>query len=171
MPGFKQIPEEKWQVGDYRTFAIIGGVGRDEMEKRLNATYADYRDVDLGDSCGAFFTTDGGLQFMVEHRLEAPFPEPYVNLYGLNRGKQVTEEEFLTEDLEQLLEATGIHSSELMWVHPSIKFTPHEVWRQDDNGNQFLVQTTACRADATNLVDTLTARGHKQVYWAKPATA
>jgi hypothetical protein len=76
------------------------------------------------------------------------------------------DEEFLTEDLEELLIATGIASTELFWVHPSIKFQPHEVWRQDDNGNKFLVQKMPCRADAVQLVERLTARGHKQLYWA-----
>jgi hypothetical protein len=77
------------------------------------------------------------------------------------------DEEFLTEDLEELLIATGIASIELFWVHPSIKFQPHDVWRQDDNGNQFLVEKLPCRADAVQLAERLTARGHKQLYWAE----
>jgi hypothetical protein len=40
--------------------------------------------------------------------------------------------------------------------------------RQDDNGNQFVVQTALNREEANRLVAELEARGHKQVYWAEP---
>lgn len=41
----------------------------------------------------------------------------------------------------------------------------YEVWRQDDSGNKFLVEIFTTEQDAQQLVDTLTARGHKQFYW------
>ena len=43
-----------------------------------------------------------------------------------------------------------------------------EVWRQDDNGNRFVVQTGLSREDAERLVVEFESRGHKQVYWAEP---
>ena len=49
---------------------------------------------------------------------------------------------------------------------------PHEgtwmVRRQDDNGNQFVVQTGLSREAAEQLASELEARGHKQVYWTEP---
>ena len=41
----------------------------------------------------------------------------------------------------------------------------HEVWRQDDNGNKFLISAKKTKADAEELTNLLTARGHKQMYW------
>lgn len=41
------------------------------------------------------------------------------------------------------------------------------VWRQDDNGNRFLIQGQLSRADAEAEVTRFTALGHKQLYWAE----
>ncbi len=45
---------------------------------------------------------------------------------------------------------------------PEKKF---EVWRQDDNGNKFLVDKHETRQQAEASAKTLTDRGHKQTYW------
>jgi hypothetical protein len=39
------------------------------------------------------------------------------------------------------------------------------VYRQDDNGNRFVVQTGLSREEADRLAAALEARGHKQLYW------
>jgi hypothetical protein len=39
------------------------------------------------------------------------------------------------------------------------------VWRQDDNGNQYLVSRHGTQAEAQAVAAEMTARGHKQVYW------
>ena len=44
-----------------------------------------------------------------------------------------------------------------------------EVWRQDDNGNQFLVSGGHTREQAEELCASFEARGHKQLYWARQA--
>ncbi|MBV1852280.1 hypothetical protein [Catellatospora tritici] len=47
--------------------------------------------------------------------------------------------------------------------------TPWIVWRQDDNGNRYVVRRCATRAEADELAETMQARGHKQVYWVAEA--
>ncbi|GAA4604121.1 hypothetical protein BJY16_004873 [Actinoplanes octamycinicus] len=42
------------------------------------------------------------------------------------------------------------------------------VWRQDDNGNRYVVARGRSRAEADELAATLEARGHKQLYWVAP---
>jgi hypothetical protein len=42
------------------------------------------------------------------------------------------------------------------------------VYRQDDNGNRFVVRRGLDRAEAEQLVAEFEARGHKQTYWAEP---
>jgi hypothetical protein len=42
------------------------------------------------------------------------------------------------------------------------------VWRQDDNGNHFLVQDGLGYDEAKSTVESFTAKGHKQYYWLKP---
>lgn len=45
--------------------------------------------------------------------------------------------------------------------------TTWTVRRQDDNGNQFVVQTGLSQEEAERLVAMFTVRGHKQLYWAE----
>jgi len=42
-----------------------------------------------------------------------------------------------------------------------------QVWRQDDNGHQFLIQSFASREEAQALIAKLSAGFHKQTYWIK----
>ncbi|MFT3765666.1 MAG: VOC family protein [Minicystis sp.] len=42
------------------------------------------------------------------------------------------------------------------------------VWRQDDNGNRFLISAEHTREEAERLRDEYEARGHKQLYWVSP---
>jgi hypothetical protein len=41
------------------------------------------------------------------------------------------------------------------------------VWRQDDNGNVFLVKDRLTEPDALKLVRELESTGHRQTYWVK----
>jgi hypothetical protein len=43
------------------------------------------------------------------------------------------------------------------------------VWRQDDNGNHFVVQASLTYGQSKSLVKTLEEKGHKQFYWYRPA--
>ncbi len=63
----------------------------------------------------------------------------------------------------------GVESSNKV-VDKSIPFRDldppqYEVWRQDDNGNKFLVCSFTQEKYALEYVEELTSRGHKQVYW------
>lgn len=40
-----------------------------------------------------------------------------------------------------------------------------ELWRQDDNGNRFLISTFSSREAAQAELERLEAGGHKQTYW------
>jgi hypothetical protein len=39
------------------------------------------------------------------------------------------------------------------------------VWRQDDNGNRYVVRRLPTLEEAERLAAELEARGHKQLYW------
>ena len=51
--------------------------------------------------------------------------------------------------------------------YESLGLTPHELWRQDDNGHKFLIETYFCKADAIRARREFEARLHKQTYWIK----
>jgi len=44
------------------------------------------------------------------------------------------------------------------------------LWRQDDNGNRFLVSVKETREEAQKLQDSYEKRGHKQCYFIEPFT-
>lgn len=44
----------------------------------------------------------------------------------------------------------------------------YQLWRQDDNGNEFLVARFDCRVDAERELARLASGGHKQRYWLTP---
>jgi hypothetical protein len=67
--------------------------------------------------------------------------------------------------LDSLLCAFRFTSEDLTWVADSVSFTEHEFWRQDDNGNKFLIEKTRCRADAMSKLRPMEDSGHKQFYW------
>lgn len=39
------------------------------------------------------------------------------------------------------------------------------VWRQDDNGNRFVVEAGLTKPQARHLTSELESHGHKQLYW------
>ena len=43
--------------------------------------------------------------------------------------------------------------------------TTWSVWRLDDNGNRFLVQSGLPRSEAERIAAEFERRGHKQTYW------
>jgi hypothetical protein len=42
------------------------------------------------------------------------------------------------------------------------------VWRQDGNGNRYIVEHHTQRAVAETQAAEMEARGHKQLYWVEP---
>ena len=49
--------------------------------------------------------------------------------------------------------------------YDSLGFESRELWRQDDNGHKFLIETFFCKADALKAMREFENRLHKQTYW------
>lgn len=47
----------------------------------------------------------------------------------------------LGEAIDAFLTAFDMTSGDLSWYHDSVHLPPHELWRQDDNGNKVLIET------------------------------
>ncbi len=39
------------------------------------------------------------------------------------------------------------------------------VWRQDDNGNEFMIASALSESEAKSFAEEFESRGHKQIYW------
>lgn len=69
--------------------------------------------------------------------------------------------------LDDLFQYLWITFSSLSQIDEPVRLLDHELWRQDDNGNQVLIETICCLADALYKVNEFTARSHRQLYWAR----
>jgi len=85
----------------------------------------------------------------------------------LDAGKDASEVELLRTIASRL----GVHwgHDELGWwaAVPLPDFPSWSVWRQDDNGNKFLVEANLTDSEAKQLVKNFESLGHKQCYWAQ----
>ena len=116
MPAFKQISKEEWVSGFYHEMAMIDA-SWNALESRLGAKFEEYDQDGLGVARGAMFITKSGKQFIIEHLLQAPTSGPHTSIHGLNVVPDASKCAFDTNDLEEILEATGFASSELTWLH------------------------------------------------------
>jgi hypothetical protein len=74
-------------------------------------------------------------------------------------------DEALPDVFDQILEYLDVDSDWLTWINPDVRLVAYEVWRQDDNGNTFIVRITRCGADARRMIRRLESVPHKQTYW------
>lgn len=89
----------------------------------------------------------------------------------LDAGKDATEVELLRTVASRLGVRWG-HDSLGWWaVVQGEDFPSWAVWRQDDNGNRFLMQANLTETNARQLVAHYEGLGHKQVYWAQDERA
>ncbi|HKQ03879.1 MAG TPA: hypothetical protein VJ464_02010 [Blastocatellia bacterium] len=153
-----QINEEEWQKGDYRPAAMIRRTVED-VTKQFGITFLNIHEDGLGAAKLAGVKTAQGQQFLLEQFFDGPEPtEDTIHIFCLY-------DEAMTSHLEEILEALEVRWSEILWTDQRIRFQEHEVWREDDNGNRFLVEVTPNRAEAAMIEKRLTGLGHKQVYW------
>ena len=83
----------------------------------------------------------------------------------LDGGKEPTELELLRTVASRLGVRWGHDDSGWWAVVAGLEFPTWSVWRQDDNGNRFVVEANMTEARARSMVSELEARGHKQTYW------
>jgi hypothetical protein len=54
-------------------------------------------------------------------------------------------------------------------VTPEASSDDWQIWRQDEAGNRYLVQSAGSEAEARRLCGEYERRGHKQLYWVQRA--
>lgn len=154
---FRQIKIDEWVKGDYRAFAETN-LKASKIEEKFGFVFENIYADGLGETKLAGFVTDFGTQFFLEEFY--PNTEQSIIQIGiLNNG------ETLAPHLDEVLEVLEITSTDLSWYDEKIKFHSHELWRQDDNGHQFLIEVFLCRANAVKAMREFEARLHKQTYW------
>jgi len=65
-------------------------------------------------------------------------------------------------ETEAFRASAGINVSRIQVMEKGLRF---KLWRQDDNGNHFLIGVFTDRAAAGKRLSELTQNPHKQIYW------
>jgi hypothetical protein len=164
MSPLKQIDDSS--PSDARPIAIaMLAEGWESLSVRLGINFAEYDLGSLGKTKRAAFAVESGKHILLE---SSPASSLDRNTTTIALLEEEIDENSYTQILEEILIETVLSSADLTWKHDAISFQPHEVWRQDDQGNRFLVKQTDCKADALRLAGMFEARGHKQTYWIQP---
>lgn len=153
---FRQIKSEEWQKGDYRVFAHIN-ISSLDLAKKFGIEFEDYYEEGLGESKSAKFLTEGGMQFFIKEHAFTTVNQIYIGC--------LNNQETVASDLDEVLEILELGSKDVFFIYNDVKLIPDELWRQDDNGHKFLIETFRCRADAVKAMREFEARMHKQTYW------
>ncbi len=158
---FRQIEDKDWIKDDYRVFAQIKP-DVSYFEQKFSAVFNEIYVDGMGTAKYAFFVTENNRYFIVDvyHSNSANHS---TQIYLLNNP------ETLNSDLDKVLESLELTSADLIWFDENIKFSPIELWRQDDNGHKFLIETFSCKADAAKAKREFENRKHKQIYWLEKA--
>jgi hypothetical protein len=159
MVNFRQVKSNEWIKDDYRPFAEIS-IMTSKIAEKFGVVFVNSFESGLGESKLGAFITHRGTQFFLEEFL--PNQERFITQVGL-----LNNIETLPNNLDEVLEVLELTSKKLTWYDENIKFHPHELWRQDDHGHRFLIETFPCRADAIKAMKEFEARLHKQTYWVK----
>jgi hypothetical protein len=134
-----------------------------ELSERTGIVFENSQD-DLDYMEAALIRNAAGKQFGLMRYLRSPRSD-YTAMLINEKSQNVS------DDVNDGLEALGVDTSLVISFHPDYRFEPHSVWRQDDHGNRFLAGEFLCRSDATNAMDKLASRQHKQSYWVEKAIA
>lgn len=70
------------------------------------------------------------------------------------------------EFIDRLLAALGLTSQSLKWKNDQVSFVERELWCQNDNGSEVMLDKLPCLADALHKMNLLTEK--KNLYWTKP---
>jgi hypothetical protein len=153
---FRQIKLDEWVKDDYRELAHID-IKSSDLAEKFCINFEDYWADGLGNSKIAFFVLDEKIQFYIT---EFPFCQVVQTYIGCLESSKT-----LAEDLDNILESLELTSKNILFLYKEINFHPHELWRQDDNGHKFLIETFPCKADAVKAMKEFETRHYKQIYW------
>lgn len=146
--------------GHYEHFAAtrltpegLSGLHRIEWER--------YHEDGLGRAAIAgFYLADGGY-YMLRHLYQAPIPATTIMLAADTDDPE--------SKIEEICGDFGLTTRELVWIRAGLRFRNADLYRQDDNGREFLVCRFSFRPDALQRIRELELGGHKQHYEVRTA--
>lgn len=155
---FRQVEfRELFYNRDFRAVGEID-INVSMLAEKFGVFFADTDEFSEGTTKIGYFVSENETPFFIEE-FPSKYRKPRTQI-GLLYAKET-----LTDELEDVLESLELTSKNLTWFDKNIKLYPHELWRQDDNGHQFLIETFPCKADAVRAMKEFEARLHKQTYW------
>lgn len=117
------------------------------------------------------------IVYVLQHSYETAFGEEETKLIGVFSTKQAAKAAVNTlksapgfRDLPDHFSINKYSIDQAHWTEGFITKSYEllwSLWRQDDNGNVFMVSSGHTETEVLRLVREFEAKGHKQTYWAK----
>lgn len=161
MNNFSRIPFSDWIKGAYNRVAIIKPSFSDISCIQQFAP-AQLEEDGLGAGQELLFRHQSGIQLVLVNRYFPTGP-------NLTTIDMVPTDPMTPIVLDEFLAWLGIGAADLTWLAPVITLPTYRLWRQDDNGQTFHIETVSGLGEAIRRVKAFEALGHKQCYWYEQA--
>jgi len=155
MRTLRQLKHEERQKDNYLACVQIN-VASSYFAKKFGIEFEDCYEEGLGVTEVVRLENDLGTRFIIQ---EYPTTSVITNIFCIFDASNVS------ETVDEVLETLGLTSKVIVFLHPDIELKPHQLWRQDDHGHKFLIETFVCKADAVFKMRVFERLGHKQIYW------
>ncbi len=154
---FQEVPLNESVKGNYRPLAAINQTVA-AIAQQHHLTIDEFDEYGLGWSHMVVLRASDGSQIMVVQHLKSPWPET-------SAIEMVPDDPTTPTVLDEFLAWLGIGTSDLTWLSPLVTLPTYTLWRQDDNGQTFKIETVSGLGEAIRRVKAFEALGHKQCYW------
>lgn len=151
----RQTPNDLPISGHYVDFAALR-LTPEELSELHQVNWERYDEDGLGLAAIAGFYLANGGYYMLRHLYHAPRPATTILL--------AAETEDPESKIEEIFEDFGLTTHELDWIRAGLRFRNVDLYRQDDNGREFLVARFAFWPDASKRLRELEVGGHKQYF-------
>lgn len=158
-PKLQQLPLDGAQDG----LSLIVGYLRlvpSQIENRTGLHFESAM-ADLGPMEALIAETPSGRQFGL-YRLRNASLQEHTTLVVSEQTRDIT------DAVDEVLDALGIHTKEVRSFHLAYQFRPFKVLRQDDHGRVFTVDSFLSHSDASLAAKKLAHGQHKQLFWIEP---
>lgn len=159
---FQEVLPNEGVKGNYRPVASINQTVT-AIAQQHHLAIDEFDEDGFGWSHMVVLRASDGKQIMVIQHLQSHWSETSTMI------EMIPDDPTTPAVLDEFLAWLGIGAADLTWLAPVITLPTYRLWRQDDNGQTFHIETVSGLGEAIRRVKAFEALGHKQCYWYEQA--
>lgn len=160
MTTIRQIPESSWGEIAYPVAICILPQTHEEFAKKWGIAFTAFDDDGLGVCHFSVLELEGTKYWANAH----PQGPPEAQLLTLKVLSTTPDSRIA---LVSLLQALSLQEQQLPWINPDLGPADWKLFRLDDNGNDFLMESFLTEFSANWVRRKYEAKGHKQLYFVR----